>query len=209
MSQTTLSILLPIAAYLIGSISTAIITCRLMGLTDPRETGSQNPGATNVLRHGGKKAGALTLLGDMLKGLLPVLLCMQLTDDVRIIALTGFAAFIGHIMPLYYGFRGGKGVATFYGALLGFDWITGLLAIGIWLFIAVGLKISSLSALVSVTASPLITWLLTGSADLTVAVGIMAVIVIVRHRTNIQRLLSGEEGTIRAVDKPDGDDSKA
>jgi len=209
MSQTTLSILLPIAAYLIGSISTAIITCRLMGLTDPRKTGSNNPGATNVLRHGGKKAGALTLLGDMLKGLLPVLVCSQLTDDVRIIALTGFAAFIGHIMPLYYGFRGGKGVATFYGALLGFDWITGLLTIGIWLFIAVGLKISSLSALVSVTASPLITWLLTGSAELTIAVGIMAVIVIVRHRTNIQRLLSGEEGTIKAIDKPDGDDSKA
>jgi len=209
MSQTTLSILLPVIAYLIGSISTAIITCRLMGLTDPRKTGSQNPGATNVLRHGGKKAAALTLLGDMLKGLLPVLVCLQLTDDVRVIAMTGFAAFMGHIMPLYYGFRGGKGVATFYGALLGFDWITGLLAIGIWLFIAVGLKISSLSALVSVTASPLITWLLTGSADLTVAVGIMAVIVIVRHRSNIQRLLSGEEGAIKAIDKPDGDDSKA
>jgi glycerol-3-phosphate acyltransferase PlsY len=209
MSQTTLSILIPVIAYLIGSISTAIITCRLMGLTDPRKTGSQNPGATNVLRHGGKKAAALTLLGDMLKGLLPVLVCLQLTDDVRVIAMTGFAAFMGHIMPLYYGFRGGKGVATFYGALLGFDWITGLLAIGIWLFIAVGLKISSLSALVSVTASPLITWLLTGSADLTVAVGIMAVIVIVRHRSNIQRLLSGEEGAIKAIDKPDGDDSKA
>lgn len=207
MSQTTLSILLPVAAYLIGSISTAIITCRLLGLTDPRKTGSRNPGATNVLRHGGKKAGALTLLGDMFKGLLPVLVCMQLTDDVRIIAMTGFAAFMGHIMPLYYGFRGGKGVATFYGALLGFDWITGLLSVSIWLFIAVGLKISSLSALVSVTASPLITWLLTGSTELTIAVGIMAVIIIVRHRTNIQRLLSGEEGMIRATDKPDGGDS--
>ena len=209
MSQATLSILLPVAAYLIGSISTAIIICRLMGLTDPRTTGSHNPGATNVLRHGGKKAAALTLLGDMLKGLLPVLVCMQLTEDVGIIAMTGFAAFMGHIMPLYYGFRGGKGVATFYGALLGFDWITGLLAIGIWLFIAVGLKISSLSALVSVTASPLITWLLTGSSELTLATGIMAVIVIVRHRSNIQRLLSGEEGAIKSIHKPDGDDSNA
>ena len=207
MSQTTLSILLPVAAYLIGSISTAIITCRLMGLADPRTTGSNNPGATNVLRQGGKKAGALTLLGDMLKGLLPVLVCMQLTDDVRIIAMTGFAAFMGHIMPLYYGFRGGKGVATFYGALLGFDWITGLLAIGIWLFIAVGLKISSLSALVSITASPVITWLVTRSGELTITVGIMAVIVIIRHRSNIQRLLSGEEGRIKTT-RSAGDDSK-
>ena len=200
-----LPILLPVAAYLIGSVSTAIITCRLMGLADPRQTGSNNPGATNVLRHGGKKAAAITLLGDMLKGLIPVLVCLQLTDDVRVIAATGFAAFMGHIMPLYYGFRGGKGVATFYGVLLGFDWISGLLSIAIWLFIAVGLKISSLSALVSVTASPVLIWLLTRSMDLSIATGVMAAIVIIRHRSNIQRLLSGREGSIKAGDNSPND----
>lgn len=190
--------LYPVLAYLIGSVSTAIITCRLMGLEDPRETGSNNPGATNVLRHGGKKAGAITLLGDMLKGLIPVLIVSYLSDDAMLIAVTGLAAFVGHIMPIYYGFKGGKGVATFYGVLLGINWMVGLLAVGIWLFIAVGLKISSLSALVSVTATPLITWLLTQSTDLTVVITIMALIVILRHRSNIQRLRQGQEGSIKA-----------
>lgn len=198
LDSSTYTILFPILAYLLGSVSTAIITCKLMGLADPRDTGSNNPGATNVLRHGGKKAGAITLLGDMLKGLLPVIVISMLSSDTMLIAITGLAAFAGHIMPVYYGFKGGKGVATFYGVLLGFHWLSGLVAIGIWLFIAVGLKISSLSALVSVTAAPILTWLLTQSFEYSAAVLVMAFIVIIRHRSNIQRLLQGKEGSIQA-----------
>jgi glycerol-3-phosphate acyltransferase PlsY len=197
MPVPTLELLLYcLAAYLIGSISTAIITCTIMGIEDPRKTGSNNPGATNVLRHGGKKAAVITLLGDMLKGLIPVLICKQLTSDELTIALVGAAALLGHIAPLYYGFKGGKGVATFFGALLGFHWITGLLALAIWLFIAVGLKISSLSALVSVTASPIILWLFTGSAPMALVLAAMSLLVIIRHRSNIQRLLHGQESRI-------------
>jgi glycerol-3-phosphate acyltransferase PlsY len=187
-----------LVAYLVGSISTAIITCRLMGIQDPRKTGSRNPGATNVLRHGGKKAAVITLLGDMLKGLIPVLIAQQLTDSEPVIAMVGVSALLGHVAPLYYGFKGGKGVATFYGVLLGFHWITGFIALAIWLFIAVGLKISSLSALVSVTASPLILWLMTGSVPMSVTLAIMSLLVILRHRSNIQRLLHGEEEQIKS-----------
>jgi len=106
------------AAYLIGSISSAIITCRIMGLEDPRKTGSHNPGATNVLRHGGKKAAIITLLGDMLKGLIPVLLAVQFQLEAMGIALVGLSALLGHVFPVYYGFKGGKGAATLIGTLL-------------------------------------------------------------------------------------------
>ncbi|MBT8129013.1 MAG: glycerol-3-phosphate acyltransferase, partial [Gammaproteobacteria bacterium] len=104
-----------LAGYLVGSVSTAIITCKLMGLTDPRSVGSNNPGATNVLRHGGKKAAIITLIGDMLKGLAPVLVVTLIEPTATAIALTGLGAFLGHVFPVYYGFRGGKGVATYYG----------------------------------------------------------------------------------------------
>jgi glycerol-3-phosphate acyltransferase PlsY len=114
------------AAYLIGSISSAIITCRLMGLPDPREQGSGNPGATNVMRFGGKKAAAITLLGDMLKGLIPVYIANALEVSVELLALTGLAAFMGHLYPAFFGFKGGKGVATSVGVLLGFSWMLGL-----------------------------------------------------------------------------------
>ncbi|MGD2161202.1 MAG: glycerol-3-phosphate 1-O-acyltransferase PlsY, partial [Gammaproteobacteria bacterium] len=137
-----------LAGYLIGSVSTAIITCKLMGLDDPRNVGSNNPGATNVLRHGGKKAAIITLIGDMLKGLFPVIAVTQIEPVYTAIALTGLGAFFGHIFPVYYGFKGGKGVATYYGVLLGYSWLAGLAALLIWLLTALASKISSLSALV-------------------------------------------------------------
>ena len=137
-------------AYLIGSFSTAIITCKIMGIDDPRKTGSHNPGATNVLRHGGKKAAIITLLGDSLKGLIPVLVVSQLQTDTLIIALVGLFALLGHVFPIYYGFKGGKGVATYYGVILGMNLLAGLIAVAIWLGMAAIVKISSLSALVGV-----------------------------------------------------------
>ena len=156
-------------AYLIGSFSTAIITCKIMGLEDPRKTGSNNPGATNVLRHGGKKAAIITLLGDMLKGLIPVLVIIQLQADALTVALVGLFALLGHIFPVYYGFKGGKGVATYYGVILGMNWLVGLIALTIWLVSAALLKISSLSALISICSTPFILWYFSQSLELTAA----------------------------------------
>ena len=185
-------------AYLIGSISTAIITCKLMGIKDPRKTGSHNPGATNVLRHGGKKAAIITLFGDMLKGLIPVLIAVQLQLGATGIALVGLFALIGHVFPLYYGFKGGKGVATYYGVILGISWQVGIIALAIWLLIALLLKISSLSALVSIFSTPFILWYFTNSVELTLATALMSVIVFWRHKSNIRSLLDGTESKIKS-----------
>lgn len=195
--ENTLTLILSSGlAYLVGSISTAIITCKIMGIEDPRKTGSNNPGATNVLRHGGKKAAAITLLGDMLKGLLPVLLIVQFQNDTFTTAMVGMFALLGHIFPIYYGFKGGKGVATYYGVILGMNWLVGLIALGIWLFIAKILKISSLSALVSIFCTPFVLWYFSHSVELTSAVLIMSILVFWRHKTNIKSLLQGSEATI-------------
>ena len=188
-------------AYLIGSFSSAIITCKIMGIEDPRNTGSRNPGATNVLRHGGKKAAIITLLGDMLKGLIPVLVVSrlqvyQLQTDTLIIALVGLFALLGHIFPVYYGFKGGKGVATYYGVILGMNWLVGLIALAIWLGMAAIVKISSLSALVSIFFTPFILWYFSQSVELTSAVAVMSILVFWRHKQNIKSLLQGSENKI-------------
>ena len=185
-----------LAGYLVGSVSTAIITCRLMGLDDPRQVGSNNPGATNVLRHGGKKAAIITLIGDMLKGVFPVVVVAAIEPASMAIAVTGLGAFLGHVFPVYYGFRGGKGVATYYGALLGFSWITALAAMLIWNLTALVTKISSLSALVSALCAPFLLWYISGSAELTVALGIMTLILFWRHRSNVRNIIDGKEHKI-------------
>ncbi len=183
-------------AYLIGSFSTAIITCKIMGIEDPRKTGSQNPGATNVLRHGGKKAAIITLFGDMLKGLIPVLIVIQLQIEPPGIALVGLFALLGHIFPVYYGFKGGKGVATYYGVILGMNWLVGLIALAIWSGMAAIVKISSLSALVSIFFTPFILWHFSQSVELTSAVAVMSILVFWRHKQNIKSLLQGSENKI-------------
>ena len=185
-----------LAGYLIGSISTAIITCKLMGLEDPRSVGSNNPGATNVLRHGGKKAAIITLIGDMLKGMIPVIAVTMIEPAAAAIAVTGLGAFLGHVFPVYYGFKGGKGVATYYGVLLGFSWMTGIAALVIWLLTAFVSKISSLSALVSVLCAPFILWRLSHSAELTMTLGFMTLLLYWRHRSNVQNILAGKEHRI-------------
>lgn len=183
-------------AYLLGSISTAIITCKLMGLNDPRGVGSQNPGATNVLRHGGKKAAIITLLGDMLKGLIPVLVVSRLDPAAEAVAITGLSAFLGHIYPIYYRFKGGKGVATFYGVLLGVNWMIGVAALAAWLLVAFAFKMSALSALVSAVSTPFITWYFSGSTILTGATALMTIMLCWRHRSNIKNMLEGKENKI-------------
>jgi glycerol-3-phosphate acyltransferase PlsY len=188
--------LLTVGAYLIGSLSAAIITCKLMGLPDPRTQGSRNPGATNVLRIAGKKTAALVLLGDMLKGLIPLLAARAFDVEDHILAAVGLAAFLGHLYPIYFGFHGGKGVATSLGILLGLSWPLAAAVLATWLFMARVFHISSLSALTAAIAAPLYTWLLLNSAPLLAMVCVISTMLLWRHRCNIQRLISGAEGKI-------------
>lgn len=190
-----------VAAYVLGSISTAIIVCKMMGLGDPREGGSGNPGATNVLRIGGdkgKKAAAITLVGDMLKGLLPVLVAHAFNLPGLVIVLVGFAAFIGHLYPVFFGFKGGKGVATMLGVMFGLSLPIGLAVAATWLFVAKVLKISSLSALIASFLAPLYIYFLADEVSWILVSGLMTVILFWRHRGNITRLINGEESLIKA-----------
>lgn len=196
MAPMSLDYLLIPGGYLFGSISAAIIVCRLMGLPDPRTEGSRNPGTTNVARLGGKKAAALTLLGDMLKGLVPVLLAHALDAGALILAGTALAAFLGHLYPVFFGFQGGKGVATALGVTLGLHWQVGLLAAGTWLLVALLFRTSSLAALVSCLAIPAgFAWLWPDPV-LVGSMCVMTALLYWRHRTNIANLLSGKEGRI-------------
>lgn len=192
-----LYVLIPLA-YLLGSISTAIITCKLMGLPDPRTVGSNNPGATNVLRYGGKKAAAITLLGDGLKGFIPVLIGQAVGLDYTGLILIGIAAFLGHLYPIFYGFNGGKGVATAIGVFLAVNVWGGLAFVATWLLMAKGFKISSLAALIATALSPLYFWLITGHGMLTLGVTVMALLIFWRHQSNIRNLLSGTEDKIQS-----------
>jgi glycerol-3-phosphate acyltransferase PlsY len=182
--------------YLLGSVSTAIITCRMMGLPDPRTQGSHNPGATNVLRFGGKKAAAVTLFGDLLKGLLPVLAASIAGASELGLAGTALAAFLGHLYPLFFGFQGGKGVATAFGVILGLSPWVALMALLTWLVMSVTVRISSLSALTAATLSPLYLWWFDLPGVYTAAVLLIVVLLIWRHRSNIRNLLSGTEDKI-------------
>ena len=196
-----LDYILIFAAYLIGSLSSAIIVCKLMGLPDPRGKGSGNPGATNVLRFGGKKAAAITLAGDMLKGLIPVLVAKYMDVSIMSIVLVGFAAFLGHLYPVFFQFKGGKGVATMLGVMFGFSWWVGLATAGTWLFMAKIIKISSLSALVATALAPVYVWYWLHDTFAISITAFMTIILFWRHRSNIQDLLSGKEDKI-GTDKP-------
>ncbi len=197
------AVALIVGAYLLGSISSAILVCRLMGLPDPRTLGSNNPGATNVLRIGGRKAAAVTLVGDCLKGVLPMLAAHLLDAGVAVLAATGIAAFLGHLYPVFFGFRGGKGVATALGVQLGLSWQIGLSVAAIWLFAARVLNISSLSALISMALAPLIVWLFWPAPALIAAQVLISSMLFWRHRSNIRHLLKGSEGKISEEQGPE------
>jgi acyl phosphate:glycerol-3-phosphate acyltransferase len=180
-------------AYLIGSISSAIIVCRIMGFPDPREQGSGNPGATNVMRIGGKKAATITLFGDLLKGLIPVYIARQMGLPLELVAMTGLAAFYGHLYPLFFGFEGGKGVATSIGVLIGYALGLGVAFVLTWLIVYKVSKISSLSALVASSLSPVFAWLFVGETSIIFATCVMTIFLLWRHKSNIKRLLAKEE----------------
>lgn len=184
-------------SYLLGSVSAAIIVCKLMQLPDPRTQGSGNPGATNVLRVGGKKAAAITLFADMLKGLVPVLAARHLELDTLTVALTGAAAFTGHLFPVFFGFKGGKGVATLLGILFGFSWWVGLATAFTWLIIAKVFKLSSLAALIATALAPVyLFYLMVNAKPLIIVTIIMVIVLFWRHKSNIHKLLSGNENSI-------------
>jgi glycerol-3-phosphate acyltransferase PlsY len=191
-----------VAAYLLGSLSFAVIVSRLMGLNDPRTYGSKNPGATNVLRSGSKKAAVVTLLLDGAKGWLPVALVQWYGKpyglEAGTVALVGLGAFLGHLYPVFFRFQGGKGVATAAGVLLGVHWILGLATLATWILIAAFFRYSSLAALVAAIFAPLcyvfgdgVAWYLDGA--LLFAVSLMSLLLIYRHAENIGRLARGTE----------------
>jgi glycerol-3-phosphate acyltransferase PlsY len=188
--------LLPVFAYLLGSVSSAIVIARLFGLKDPRDVGSGNPGATNILRYGGKKAALLTLLGDVLKGAVPVLIARALSADSLVVALAMLGAFLGHVFPVFHGFKGGKGVATAFGTLVAMNGWVGLAIIGSWLLMAVITRYSSLSAITVSVLAPVYVWWFTRVPALILATGVMALLLLWRHRSNIQKLLAGTETKI-------------
>lgn len=185
--------LLVIPAYLLGSISTAIVISRMTGLADPRSVGSRNPGATNMLRVGGKKLAAITLLGDIAKGVAAIVLVKLVTTDPGVIGASAVAAFIGHCYPVYFGFKGGKGVAVALGVFIGLNAWLALALMVTWLIVFIPTRYSSLSALVAAAAAPAYIYWLNPEPAYVIAGIAIVVFLVWRHRENIQRLIRGQE----------------
>ena len=183
-------------AYLFGSLSTAIIVCKLMDLPDPRLEGSKNPGATNVLRYGGKKAAAITLIGDALKGFLPVLAAKLMGQGHGNLEIIAMAAFFGHLYPIFFQFKGGKGVATALGVFLALSLPVALTMLATWLIMAMVFNISSLAALTAACLAPVFVWYWEPNAAFITMAVVMSLVLIWRHRSNIKKLVKGSEGKI-------------
>jgi len=200
-----LTIVFVIAAYLLGSISFAVITSKLFGLADPRTYGSGNPGATNVLRSGKKAAAALTLLGDAAKGWLAVFLAIQFSPSnvsyTMLAAAVALAVFIGHLFPIFLRFKGGKGVATALGVLMALNVWLGLAVLATWLLTALVFRLSSLAALAAAVGAPIYAVLLGLPREWVLASGIMSLLLVWRHKSNIQNLLAGKEARIGKSEK--------
>ncbi|MEO6362977.1 MAG: glycerol-3-phosphate 1-O-acyltransferase PlsY [Caldimonas sp.] len=196
----SLPLLAALAAYLVGSLSFAVIVSRVMGLSDPRTYGSGNPGATNVLRSGSKAAAVLTLALDALKGFLPVAAVVHLGSRYGLgegtVAMVALAAFLGHLWPVFFRFRGGKGVATAAGALLGIDPLLGGATVLTWVIIAAFFRYSSLASIVAAVFAPFWQLLTEGPGPIALAVGVMALLLVWRHSANIRKLLAGKESRI-------------
>ena len=191
-------IYLLVASYLIGSISSAVIICKALGLPDPRTQGSKNPGATNVLRLEGKKIAAFVLFFDGLKGAAPVFIGDYYGFGLIALTLTVLCTFLGHIFPVFFRFRGGKGVATYLGGLIAINLLVGLIFSLIWLLVAKVLKISSLAALIATALSPFYFFLITGDLRSTAIIGLISLLIFYTHRDNIKRLINKDEDFIQS-----------
>ena len=198
--ETVLPLVATLVSYLIGSLSFAVIVSRAMGLGDPRSYGSGNPGATNVLRTGHKGAALLTLMLDALKGFVPVWAVVAFGESSGLgegtAAMVGVAAFVGHLWPVFFGFKGGKGVATAAGVLMGLNPWLGLATLGTWLIIAYFFRYSSLAAIVAAGFAPFYQLLIWGSGPIAIAVSLMGILLVWRHGANIQKLLNGTESKL-------------
>jgi acyl phosphate:glycerol-3-phosphate acyltransferase len=197
--QTALAIL---AAYLLGSVPFAMISSKLFGLADPRTYGSGNPGATNVLRSGNKKAALFTLIGDALKGWIAVFAAQYYGLDDSLVGLVALAVFFGHLYPIFLKFKGGKGVATAAGVLLALDPALGLAVLGTWLLVAFVSRYSSLAAVLAAALAPVYSVLIYGANHPTVIVSVIGMALIGKHWQNLQRLLAGQEAKIGSKKKP-------
>jgi len=191
-----INILLIFSAYLLGSVSAAIIVCKTLGLSDPRTGGSGNPGTTNVMRLYGKKAAFLTLVGDIFKGIIPVLLAKVIVNSEFIIAMCGLAAFLGHIFPIYFKFKGGKGVATLIGILFATHWLLGVSYIITWILTALIFRYSSLAALIAALPIPIYSYFIEHNTQYTISFAVITIILFWRHKPNIYSLLNGKEDKI-------------
>ena len=204
--QDSYPALAALAAYLVGSLSFAVIVSRAMGLADPRSYGSGNPGATNVLRSGSRAAAVATLALDALKGLLPVLAVRLFGEPYGLrdgsVALVGLAAFLGHLWPVFFRFRGGKGVATAAGVLFGIDPWLGAATLASWLIIAFFLRYSSLASIVAAVFAPFYQLLIWGAGPIALAILAMSLLLVWRHRANMARLLAGTESRLGAKQAP-------
>jgi glycerol-3-phosphate acyltransferase PlsY len=190
-----------VAAYLLGSVPFAMISSKVFGLADPRTYGSGNPGATNVLRSGNKKAALFTLIGDAAKGWLAVWLARHYGLSDNLTGLIALAVFAGHLFPIFLKFKGGKGVATAAGVLLALDPLLGLAVLGTWLFTAFVFRYSSLAAIVAAALAPVWQILMQGGNGTTLVVGVLAMALVGKHWENIQRLLAGKESKIGSKKK--------
>ena len=206
-----------VLAYLMGSLSFAVIVSRVMGLKDPRSYGSHNPGATNVLRSGSKKAAIATLLLDGFKGWLPVVLVKWFGKDYglddAVVAAVGFAAFLGHLFPVFFKFKGGKGVATAAGVLLGIDWLLGLATLLTWVIVAYFSRYSSLASIASAAFAPLfyllcdrIEWY--AERSILLAIFMISVLLVIRHSENINKLVSSKESKLSFGKSPEKPSAK-
>ena len=205
----TLDLLLIPIAYLIGSISFAVVVSKCMRLPDPHSYGSGNPGATNVLRTGNKLAAVLTLIGDALKGFFAVMLARILLGDESLtstlsswlLCVVVIAVFLGHLFPIFHGFKGGKGVATACGILFGINWILGLATLGTWIIVAAFMRYSSLAALAAAVFGPIYFVFLFGFQPMGIALLVVCLLLIWRHRSNIYNLINGKESRIGSKKK--------
>lgn len=188
-----LFILLVTIGYLMGSICSAVIVCRVFSLPDPRIEGSKNPGATNVLRLAGKHYAAIVVIADILKGTLPVLLGKVLGADPTVLGFTALAAVVGHIFPVFFGFKGGKGVATALGGLLGLQFMVGIVAVATWLTIANFSRYSSLASIITIIFTPIFSLMIVGNVAVFPPLALMTLLILFKHRYNITRLMDGVE----------------
>ncbi|WP_076407597.1 glycerol-3-phosphate 1-O-acyltransferase PlsY [Shewanella sp. UCD-KL12] len=194
MTLTVLTLVMILAAYLAGSISSAVLVCRMRGLPDPRNEGSGNPGATNVLRIGGASAAAMVLFFDMLKGALPAYLAFRLGVDPVSLGLIAIAACVGHIFPIFFKFKGGKGVATAFGAMAPIGHDLALALIASWIVMVLITRYSSLAAIITAVLAPVYTWYL--DDRFTIPVTMLSALIVIRHKDNIRRLLDGNESKV-------------